>query len=1194
MAGNQNLVAKIIINAQDNASKVFQSIQDKAGTLAAALVTYFSAVFFKGAVDSAADFELQLDKVAAKGGYTAIQMEKLKNAAFEIGAKFGVSGTQAAEGLEILAAAGLKSSEAINTLPSVLGLAKSEAVSMDVAATKITDTLSIMGLGFNNAGRAADVLTKAANLSNTSAVGVADSIKYAGGIAKASGYSFEQAAAMIDVLANSGLKGEQAGTGLRSVLTSLKDPSSTASKELDKLGISTRDVGAVMDALKSKGKDANAAILGFGQEGAPAVYAFMEQGSAKIKEFTKELQNAGGASKETSDAMSSNFEGAKTRLSAAFDNLKIQLGTPILKPLTDSFDGLVAQFQHLQADGTIDKVGQSLADVFKAGGEWAVEFVKKTDFTAIGENIKTFATNVSLTFQEIGDKARTAGDVVNLVTGVFSAGFNTIQAAAGILEAVVTATFGGMNQMLGQVATGWGEIFSLVPGFGSVGESLKSVGSYMTQSGDAALKFAASLKDEAAKQMQEAGVAADKVQTAFKNLGDSASDSVPKLDKIWGVSEKLRETLGGIESKEISITADSRDAQNKVDNLKKPTEHTHTVIPDTRNAEHAKANLTTPTFSTHYVNVSYIDNGNGTANVGGRTVYHPTGSNYWGDRPQGYSIGGAIDFKRREGKLGGYGGGDTVPAMLEPGEFIMRKEAVAMYGTDFMAQINNTKVDSTLPAVKIPRGDDDVLLPIQKFQFGGLVNWWNEPIGSADRLKGALDSAKATEQMAQRELDFVQNDYNDMMSKGRSNPAYSVSQAQKINELNANVQAQKDKVTQAQKAYDDAVKKDSEQQKAFDEQRKAQEKIDATVEEQARVEPEKITKPNIPVLPKTQPVQNVPVFEKQTTAPVPVISTPQIPDLYPYRRSVTLEEATANENEKNTEKLTQEKQREADKQAAETEKLAQEKQRLAEKQAADLYKQKEEGFKLAGDDVGLENLRYEKEKQDLAGNKEALAQAEKNHQAKLAQIEAEKQDKLKKEQDKIAEEKQREAEKLAQEKQREAEKKAAEAEKTQQEKISRFKEFEQKVKAQQQEITKKREQSKQAELEQRLESARLDGNEIEAEKIRYQQELSKIDQYDYRAGFLLKENHEKRLAQIRKEQSSVATQTTQLNRAESFTAQETQKTTPTQSNQVITIRFELPSSGKTAQGQFSQNDANAVVEILRNAAASGLPASFIR
>jgi TP901 family phage tail tape measure protein len=346
MASSDNLAVRILISAQDNASKTFEFIRANGVKLAEGLAAAFALDLFKGAVDEAAKFEAQLDKVGAKGGYTAQEMETLSKAAVEIGSKFGVSGTEAAAGLEILAAAGLKSSEAINTLPSVLALAQSEAVSMDVAASTVTDTISIMGLGFSDAGRVADVFAKGANLSTTSAVELGEAFKGAGGAASASHYSLEQTAAMMNVLAANGIRGSEAGTGLKNVLSLLLDPTSNARKELSKLGVNTSDVGVAMDALQKAGEGGKQAMLAFGTEAMPTVLALTKSGSAGMKTFETALLNSKGAAEETAKGIASNFEGAKKNLEAAFINLKVALGTPILKPLTESFNtfsGAVAQ-----------------------------------------------------------------------------------------------------------------------------------------------------------------------------------------------------------------------------------------------------------------------------------------------------------------------------------------------------------------------------------------------------------------------------------------------------------------------------------------------------------------------------------------------------------------------------------------------------------------------------------------------------------------------------------------------------------------------------------------------------------------------------------------------------------------------------------------------------------------------------------
>lgn len=331
MAGNQNLVAKIIINAQDNASSVFETLKNNLGKLATLSI-------FKSALDEAAGFEAQLDKVAAKGGYTSEEMKKLSDFAKQVGVEYGKSGTEAAQGLEILAAAGLSASDTMKALPSVLALSTAEATDMETAASAVTASLSIMGLGFDQSARMADVLTKAANLSDASAMGLAESLKTTGGTATGMGYSLEQTVAMLDVFAKNGVKGEAAGTQLNAVLVALQNPASAARQELSKLGINTKDVGTAMDGLKKAGKSGEAAILAFGEVGGKGVRNLLKEGSAGIKAYETDLLNAGGSAKLTAQQIGDNFEGSQKRLSATLKNLQAEFAAPILQPLSNAFD----------------------------------------------------------------------------------------------------------------------------------------------------------------------------------------------------------------------------------------------------------------------------------------------------------------------------------------------------------------------------------------------------------------------------------------------------------------------------------------------------------------------------------------------------------------------------------------------------------------------------------------------------------------------------------------------------------------------------------------------------------------------------------------------------------------------------------------------------------------------------------------
>ncbi|HRY16674.1 MAG TPA: phage tail tape measure protein, partial [Candidatus Competibacteraceae bacterium] len=163
----RNLALQLIISAKDEATalfgRIFGYLDDNTKVIAGKIRNAFTNVFGGGAA-SALELEAQLDRVAAKGGYTATEMVQLKAAAQQLGVQFGVTGVEAAHGMETLAAAGLSAADAIKTLPQVLALAKAEQISTDLAAERLIDSLSVMGLGFQEAGRMADVLAKGADI----------------------------------------------------------------------------------------------------------------------------------------------------------------------------------------------------------------------------------------------------------------------------------------------------------------------------------------------------------------------------------------------------------------------------------------------------------------------------------------------------------------------------------------------------------------------------------------------------------------------------------------------------------------------------------------------------------------------------------------------------------------------------------------------------------------------------------------------------------------------------------------------------------------------------------------------------------------------------------------------------------------------------------------------------------------------
>lgn len=337
MAENRSLILQLLITARDEASgvfgKLFGFLNDSTNVIGSKIRDGFSNLF-GGRLSSAADFEAQLSKVVAKGDETYQNIEQLSAGLNAMAARFGVTGTEAARGLEVLAAAGLNATDAMQALPAVLSLAQTEGLSLDDAAAKLSDTLFIMGLGFGQASKMADVLAKGANITTSSAASLAEALSGAGGIARSFGLDLEQTVAALDLLHKNGIKGAEAGTALSAILTQLLNPASAASGELTKLGISSRDLGGVLDALKAQGMNSGQAILAFGDTAGPGLRALMSEGSKGLNDFTGQLRDSGGAAQDAAGKMSNNFNSALQALASAWDGLKVTLATPLLQPFT--------------------------------------------------------------------------------------------------------------------------------------------------------------------------------------------------------------------------------------------------------------------------------------------------------------------------------------------------------------------------------------------------------------------------------------------------------------------------------------------------------------------------------------------------------------------------------------------------------------------------------------------------------------------------------------------------------------------------------------------------------------------------------------------------------------------------------------------------------------------------------------------
>lgn len=452
---------EILINAKDNASSVFSSLQGKVVAVGAAIATYFGINAFAGVVNGAADLEQAMSRVKAAASASADEMAKLRAAAEDAGANTKFTAVEAAGALENLAKAGLNSADAIAALPAVLQLAAAGDIDLATSSEYVTKAVMGMGLAFTDAGRVADVLALGANATNTSVTGLAQALSYAAPVANSLGLSLESTVAIIGKFADAGIDASRAGTALNSILSQFSDPASKFRQELAAAGITTGDFEKAIHQLAAAGPAGSKAILSVGQEAGPALRALLNQGMGALDELTVKLKSAEGSAAAAAKVMQDNLNGSLSGLASAWDTVKNALGTPVLPVLKDGVDQLAAAFRGAVADGTVQKFGETIATAFRNGIQFVRDFVATVDFTAVLVRLQEFATSVNDTFTRVGEYATNAGNTIKLAYGVMSAGANAVLTAIYGIGVAFTETAAfivkagiSINEQLQKIAIG--------------------------------------------------------------------------------------------------------------------------------------------------------------------------------------------------------------------------------------------------------------------------------------------------------------------------------------------------------------------------------------------------------------------------------------------------------------------------------------------------------------------------------------------------------------------------------------------------------------------------------------------------------------------------------------------------------------------------------------------------------------------
>ncbi|WP_430489426.1 phage tail tape measure protein [Salmonella enterica] len=339
----------------------YDRLQQTAGKLrgagGVALGTAAGAGYAAGRfLSPAVGFDREMSRV---GALTRIdksdpQFAALREQAKKLGSETQFTSSDAASGQAFLAMAGFTPQAIQAALPGVLNMALAGGMDLGQSADISSNILSQFHLDPKEMDRVSDVLTAAFTRTNTDLNSIGEAMKYAGTGMAGLGVSVEQTTAMIGVMANVGLRGSIAGTGLQTTFSRLAAPTGKARDALKELGVTVADATGKMrpaeavlaDIYKSVKKYGQTDQLSFfkdiaGEEAAKSFQALVQSaGSGELQKLLAELKGAKGEATDVAKKMADNLDGDLKNLDSAWEGFRIQIEELLDGPLRGLVQGI--------------------------------------------------------------------------------------------------------------------------------------------------------------------------------------------------------------------------------------------------------------------------------------------------------------------------------------------------------------------------------------------------------------------------------------------------------------------------------------------------------------------------------------------------------------------------------------------------------------------------------------------------------------------------------------------------------------------------------------------------------------------------------------------------------------------------------------------------------------------------------------
>lgn len=330
-----------------------QTIEAVGGAIAAAGIAEAMksiADAYSECVEIAGNFEQAMSAVEAIADSNISEMAALTAEAKELGATTKFTAQQSANAMEYMAMAGWDAQEMLGGMSGVINLAAAAGEDLAQVSDIVTDNLSAFGLKASDTAHFADVLAAAAANSNTNISIMGETFKSSSSVAGALGYSIEDVAVMVGLMANNSVKGSRAGTALRNIFNGLLGGVTLTAKAFGELDYSAVNSDGSMKGLMETVEDlrgyfsqmteaerVNNAMTIAGMRGYNGLLAILNATNEDFQSLYASINNCNGAAERMAKVKLDNLNGDITLMNSAMEALQSTIGeqfNPELRALT--------------------------------------------------------------------------------------------------------------------------------------------------------------------------------------------------------------------------------------------------------------------------------------------------------------------------------------------------------------------------------------------------------------------------------------------------------------------------------------------------------------------------------------------------------------------------------------------------------------------------------------------------------------------------------------------------------------------------------------------------------------------------------------------------------------------------------------------------------------------------------------------